>query len=470
MGQLKMIYQIIIVLLIMIVIYILVVTLSYRKHKDVSEKLKASFSPGDCYGEAPGSERTAYITDNYEAMLYRLQMIAQADKEIRLSTFEIYDDDIGRDLMSALLLAAERGVRVTVMTDGINAFMELRGSNWFQAFASHKNVTLLVYNQVNLLHPRRLQASLHDKYMIIDEQMYLLGGRNSNTLFLGDYKTRHNTDRELFVYLSEPNGDSSLNQLKEYFKTIIALPGNAVFQCKVYTDQIKTCYQELLGREVHLKATYPLAYAEPDWERKTVETNKITLLSNPIEPTNKEPQIWYMLHQLMLTGEEITIHTPYIICGKEMYQDLNLLCKETKVVKIITNDPANGANPWGCTDYLNHKRQIRETGAQIYEYSSESSLHSKLIRIDDRISVVGSYNLDMRSTYIDTELMLVVDSKPLNAILTAEEEDTISYCRTMIEGGRIIEGENYDCKVIRGSKRIMYVLLRAVVIVLRRFL
>jgi len=67
-------------------------------------------------------------------------------------------------------------------------------------------------------------------------------------------------------------------------------------------------------------------------------------------------------------------------------------------------------------------------------------------------------------------LMLVVDSRPLNAILTTEEEDTTSYCRTMIEGGRIIEGENYDRKVIRGRKRIMYVLLRAVVIVLRRFL
>lgn len=232
MGQLEMIYHIIIVLLIMVVIYILVITLSYQKHKEVSSNFKASFDPGDCYGEVRGIERTAYIADNYEAMLYRLRMIAQADKEICMSTFEIYDDEIGKDLMCALFLAAERGVRVTVMTDGINALVELRGSAWFQAFASHQNVTLLVYNKVNLLHPTKLQASLHDKYLIIDERMYLLGGRNSNSLFLGNYKTRHNTDRELFVYLTKPNENSSLNQLKEYFKAIIVLPENAEFQCK----------------------------------------------------------------------------------------------------------------------------------------------------------------------------------------------------------------------------------------------
>ena len=37
--------------------------------------------------------------------------------------------------------------------------------------------------------------------------------------------------------------------------------------------------------------------------------------------------------------------------------------------------------------------------------------------IDSRLSVIGSFNLDMRSTYIDTELMLVIDSAELNRIL-----------------------------------------------------
>ncbi len=37
--------------------------------------------------------------------------------------------------------------------------------------------------------------------------------------------------------------------------------------------------------------------------------------------------------------------------------------------------------------------------------------------IDDHIAVVGSFNLDMRSVYLDTELMLVIDSKEVAGML-----------------------------------------------------
>ena len=38
--------------------------------------------------------------------------------------------------------------------------------------------------------------------------------------------------------------------------------------------------------------------------------------------------MWYSLHQLMMQGEQARIYTPYIICGKEMYQDLTELTRK----------------------------------------------------------------------------------------------------------------------------------------------
>ena len=35
---------------------------------------------------------------------------------------------------------------------------------------------------------------------------------------------------------------------------------------------------------------------------------------------------------------------------------------------------------------------------------NEYALHTKTVLIDDTISIIGSYNLDMRSTYIDTDV------------------------------------------------------------------
>ena len=57
------------------------------------------------------------------------------------------------------------------------------------------------------------------------------------------------------------------------------------------------------------------------------------------------------------------------------------------------------------------------------------SSHTKTLVIDDRLSVVGSYNLDMRSTYVDTEVMFVIHGEEFNAVLEhylAEmEEDSL---------------------------------------------
>ena len=43
-----------------------------------------------------------------------------------------------------------------------------------------------------------------------------------------------------------------------------------------------------------------------------------------------------------------------------------------------------------------------------------SQYGKQAVLINVSLSVIGSYNLDMRSTYLDTELMLVIDSEKLS--------------------------------------------------------
>ena len=97
-------------------------------------------------------------------------------------------------------------------------------------------------------------------------------------------------------------------------------------------------------------------------------------------------------------------------------------------------------SPWGCTDYLNQKKKILNTGADVYELMNEVPVHTKAVLLDDRLSVVGSYNLDMRSTYLDTELMLVIDSKELNQQIQSTEgtyieksKEAVSYTHLLKE-------------------------------------
>ncbi len=460
------------IIFILILIYIALLTVPYLRHKKVSENFQNDFSQRAFYSSQVGSERIAYINDNTDALLYRLQMIQQAEQEIILSTFDFNADKGGKDVMAALMSAADRGVKVRVIIDGFSGFLDVKGkgTQWFQALASHENISLRIYNPITLLKPWKMQARLHDKYLIIDHQMFLLGGRNTTNLFLGDYSKSKNIDREIFVYETEDSKDSSLYQLRAYFEKIWALKDSREFTCKKLSDEIQECIVSLNNRYQKLKETYPEAYTDWDFQKLTFETNKISLLCNPLEAENKDPWMWYSIHQLMLQGKEALIYTPYIICGKEMYQDLTDLKDNNIPLEIITNDVASGANPWGCTDYLNQKEKIWKTGAKVYEFMGGHSCHTKAVLIDDRMSIVGSYNLDMRSTYQDTELMLAIDSKELNSMIRKEAETDKTYSKTIGPDGNYIQGENYVPKKLSTGKKIFYWTLRVLTVPLRKFL
>ena len=115
-------------------------------------------------------------------------------------------------------------------------------------------------------------------------------------------------------------------------------------------------------------------------------------------------------------------------------------------------------------------KPLLATGARVYEYLGEHSSHTRAVLIDDRMNIVGSYNLDMRSAYQDTELMLAVDSPELNAIIRREAERDKTFSRYMTEEGTYQNGENYVPQEISAGKKIFYQIFRILVKPLRRFL
>ncbi len=82
-------------------------------------------------------------------------------------------DEAGKDIMASLLSAAERGVRIRMLVDGFSGMLDVNSSPWFEAMASHENIELKIYNPIHFYAPWKMQARLHDKYLIIDDQMYL---------------------------------------------------------------------------------------------------------------------------------------------------------------------------------------------------------------------------------------------------------------------------------------------------------
>lgn len=414
--------------------------------------------------ETMEQERVLSIDDNIDALQWRLCLIEAAQERIVLATFDFRDDNSGQDIMAALFHAADRGVEIQILVDGINGTLWLTGSKNFRELAAHENVQVKLYNPVNLLKMWKLNYRMHDKYLIADDFAYILGGRNTDDLFLGNYVDSYNEDRDILVYETVPGEGRSYLQLEEYFEQVWNLSCCKEYEKSAFGEgQLEEHYQTV-------KTKYPDAFAEPDWEKVTVETNGIELCTNSIEPKNKQPQLWDRIMEELKQEDDILIQTPYVICSRKMYQDLTNVSVSGSKVELITNAVESGANPFGCTDYLNQKKNIQKTGAHIYEYLGAQALHTKAILAGDRISIVGSCNLDMRSIYLDTEMMLRIDSPELNASIRRQVEELKKESRHVFPDGTVADGEHYQPLEQDIGKKVFYGVLRLVMIPFRHLL
>lgn len=368
-----------------------------------------------------GTDRAVILEDNSEALIERVRMIRGAKNRIILSTFDFRTDISGKVLLAALLDAAERGVCVKVVVDGVSGLLRMEQNPYFFALSSHKNAEIRIYNRVNPLLPWRLMGRLHDKYLIADETAYILGGRNSFSYFLGDWPGHKNYDRDVLVYNAGQDATSSLYQVEAYFNEIWDLKYTSTFHNAESTGKrtcVKQAAKELKELYAQYLSDYPAAKTPADYKAMTFPTGKITLLANPTTPYAKEPTVFYALTELMKQAKQsVTIHTPYIIANDLMYDAFAEIAAAVPDAKMMTNSVANNGNPFGAGDYRANFDKIHATGIGLLEYEGGVSYHGKSIVIDDDLSIVGSFNMDMRSVYLDTELMLVVDSKEVNAQL-----------------------------------------------------
>lgn len=410
---------VVVIIIAVAVIYVVAgAVIPYIKQPEVSQSTIESFDIGDYYGDKESQERAMVIADNGEALSERIRLIANAKERIILSTFEFDSDESGKDMLAALINAADRGVKVTVIVDGMAGFTQIYGNPYFIALASNENAELKIYNPVNLLKPWKIMARLHDKYLIADSSAYILGGRNTYDFFLGDYGGYKNYDWDVLVYSLSGKEDESLGSLVQYYNSIWgSRDSRTIYDGKLVgkLTSVKNAAKELSERYSDMEKDNPEWFLQKDYIEATKPVNKITLLSNPIETSVKEPVLFYNMTSIMKEATEtVRFHTPYILCNDRMLSELKFVCDSGTDVLMMTNSVANNGNPFGAMDYELNKGEILDTGVTIAEYDGGVSYHGKCFTVDKRLSGIGSFNWDMRSAYIDTELMIVIDSEEIN--------------------------------------------------------
>ena len=141
------------------------------------------------------------------------------------------------------------------------------------------------------------------------------------------------------------------------------------------------------------------------------------------------------------TKREVFLVSPYFVPGKEGVALLAAARARGPRVVVITNSLASTDGVPVHSGYQRYRKALLQAGVELYEMkptgggaggsggslrgsggSSGASLHAKTFAFDRRIGFIGSYNLDPRSSRLNTEMGVLFDSPALAKRLPIETE------------------------------------------------
>ena len=201
----------------------------------------------------------------------------------------------------------------------------------------------------------------------------------------------------------------------------------AIFLCVAFYELLGICVA--YKKQPEVSNTTKKETKNGSWNECSENTERAVIIE-------KNPEALLQRVRLIKNAKNrVKIHTPYIICNDMMYNTWEEIAENVSDFSIMTNSVANNGNPFGAADYAKNRNRILSTGINIWEYEGGYSYHGKSILMDDDLSVIGSFNMDMRSTYLDTELMLVIRSKEINKQLEDGMMEYESVSRQVLDDG-----------------------------------
>ncbi len=361
------------------------------------------------YSPKEVSEMVALLEDPKEAGMMRLELIRKAKETIDISYHTFSEGVYSSLFVMELINAAERGVKIRFLNDGIVGGFSSSAKRTAKALSSYSNITIALYEPFNL-NPYSWNNRLHDKYLLVDGQRLITGGRNisDKTFMPVDFKGNVVFDRDILV--AGEKGKGVIKEVEEYIDMLWSSP---------YVKKMKQHKRDeryigkLIEEGTRNKVLHPEFFKHPDVVH-FFSTDGIHIVSNPIKRGSKKPVIWNELLELMKTSDgDIIIQSPYIVLFDTQIKELMTLGKD---ITFYTNSSDSTPNLPAFPHYL-PKRNNLDVFSDIFEYVGKGSVHTKTYVIGDELSVIASFNLDPRSLHLDTETAYVIRSKEFNEYL-----------------------------------------------------
>lgn len=430
--------------------------------------------------DAPAQSESGllFFPDGVDAFVVRAVIARLAEETLDIQYYLYHSDLSGGILTTELWAAAERGVRVRLLLDD----MAMKGRDSDLAMLNaHKNIQIRLFNPFIrgkswggqlLSRFGSVTRRAHNKSMIADNQMGIVGGRN-----IGDEYFGANPDvafGDLDVLVTQPAVSDISQQFDLYWNSPLAYPVEALVAKQPTQKEL-----EQITRRI---STFTVEQESSEYVKRLKNSEFLTSLKNggvdyywgnvvvlydhPDKISSPRSEVdLHLAPQLSpyITSveKELLVISPYFVPGEDGVSFFEALEERGVQVRIVTNSLASNDVSIVHAGYSKYRKRLLQAGVQLYEIDrngaasnlddikrnkisgglsgSKASLHAKYFVMDRKTAFIGSLNFDPRSVVENTEIGVIIQSEEI-ALELAENFDShiqlISY-ELKLEDGAI---------------------------------
>ena len=341
--------------------------------------------------------RLTLLVEAKDRLTGLLALIEGARTSLRLLYYIFADDRAGQSVRDALLAACARGVSVSLIIDGF-------GSDPDDAFLQPLRDSGVDLCRFLPRYGRRYLLRNHQKLALADEERVIIGGFNVEDAYFAGPAA--NGWRDLGLLVEGP----AARHLVGYFDTL-----------SEWTKRPKARMRDL-RRELR-------TWSEPSGHVRW-------LLGGPARRLNPWARA---VRDDLRRSRSVALIAAYFAPSPALLRRLDKAGKRGEA-RIITASKSDNMTTIAAARFT--YRGLLKKGVRIFEYQP-TKLHTKLFIIDDAVHI-GSANFDMRSLFLNMELMLRIEDKAfadrLRALFDHELDDSVEITRP--ESGLLSRARN----------------------------
>jgi len=395
----------------------------------------------------PGQSGFLILDSGRAALLERLLLIETAQRSIDLQYYIWNSDSTGRYLAERVLAAAERGVRVRILLDDINS----PGRDAAMAFLdAHPAIEVRLFNPIAARSGlgrvlgiagdfARVNRRMHNKSLTVDAAVTVVGGRNLGDEYFDASAELNFRDRDLLAVGSVVGQVASAFDVfwnSRWAHSITALT-TATLSPAAALERRTEAIQAGASLE---RRGYPLVReAQPAQFAATLArcvwaparlVYDMPLTGDPSDTSTAQPVARALAELAGAARQEVLIESAYFILGDAALARFAQLRAQGVRLRVLTNSLASNDLATNHSGYARRRRQMLRAGFELHELRPDAvacraltsqpcaagaifGLHAKSAVFDRRIVYVGSFNVNLRSTFLNTETALIIESPAL---------------------------------------------------------